>query len=46
VTLNNPGLASYVVDQLTPATWYFAMSALNNQGIESALSNSASKLVR
>jgi hypothetical protein len=45
VTLNNPGLASYVVDQLTPATWYFAMSALNNQGIESALSNSASKLV-
>ena len=45
VTLNNPGLTSYVVTTLTPATWYFAMSALNGQGIESALSNTASKAV-
>jgi hypothetical protein len=46
VTLNNPGLATYVVDQLTPATWYFAMTALNAQGAESSLSNTASKVVQ
>jgi hypothetical protein len=45
VTLNNPGLSTYVVTQLTPATWYFTMTALNAQGIESALSNAASKIV-
>lgn len=44
-TLNNPGLASHVVDQLTPATWYFAVTAVNASGIESALSNVASKQV-
>lgn len=46
VTLNNPGLTSYVITQLTPATWYFTMTALNAQGIESALSNAASKMVQ
>ena len=45
VRLNNPGLTSYVVDQLTPATWYFATTALNSQGVESSLSNIASKVV-
>ena len=44
-TINNSGLASYVVDQLTPATWYFAVSAVNNSGVESSLSNVASKQV-
>src|SRR5688572_28263141 len=44
-TLTNPGLSSYVVDQLTPATWYFALSAVNSSGTESALSNVASKQV-
>ena len=34
-TLNNPGLSSYLVDQLTPATWYFALSAVNSAGVES-----------
>jgi hypothetical protein len=45
VTVNSPGLATYVVDQLTPATWYFAVSAINTVGVESALSNVASKQV-
>ena len=45
VTLTNPGLTSYVVGQLTPATWYFATTALNSNGIESGLSNVASKVV-
>ena len=46
VTLDNPGLSSYVVDQLTPATWYFSLTAVNSAGIESAFSNVASKTVR
>jgi hypothetical protein len=44
-TLNNPGLASYVVDQLTPATWYFSLTAVNGAGVESSFSNTASKRV-
>jgi hypothetical protein len=43
--LNNPGLASHVVDQLTPATWYFAVTAVNSSGVESTFSNLASKQV-
>jgi hypothetical protein len=39
------GLSSYVVDQLTPARWYFALTAVNSAGIESAYSNVASKQV-
>lgn len=45
VTLNNPGLTSYVIDQLTPATWYFVATAFDSQGVESAFSNAASKTV-
>ena len=41
--VNNPGLSSYVVEQLTPATWYFVVTAVNSQGIESGYSNAASK---
>jgi hypothetical protein len=45
VTISNPGLSSYVVDQLTPATWYFALTAVNSSGAESSFSNIASKQV-
>lgn len=45
MTVNNPGLASYVVDQLTPATWHFVVTALNSTGVESPFSNAASKSV-
>jgi len=34
-----------VVEQLSPATWYFAVSALNAQGVESTRSNVASKTI-
>jgi hypothetical protein len=44
-TLSNPGLSSYVVEQLTPATWYFALTAINAAGAESSYSNVASKQV-
>jgi hypothetical protein len=46
VTLNNAGLTSYVVEQLTPATWYFVATAINSQGMESAFSTAASKVVQ
>ncbi|HVY66824.1 MAG TPA: fibronectin type III domain-containing protein, partial [Gammaproteobacteria bacterium] len=37
------GLATYVVMDLTPATWYFAVTALSSSGVESSRSNVASK---
>jgi hypothetical protein len=38
VTLDNPGLSRYVVDQLSPATWYFVVTAMSADG-ESIPSN-------
>lgn len=46
VTLDNPGLTTYLVEQLTPATWYFVVTAFNAQGVESSFSNVAAKTVR
>jgi Putative Ig domain len=46
VTLLNPGLSSYMVEQLTPATWYFVATALDTSGNESMQSNVASKAIR
>jgi hypothetical protein len=34
--ITNPGLTSYVVDQLTSGTWYFNMTAYSTSGAESA----------
>jgi hypothetical protein len=45
VTLNGVGVTSYIVDQLTPATWYFATTAFDAEGLESSFSNVASKTV-
>ena len=39
VTLTNPGLAGYVVDNLAPANWYFVMTAVSAKGVESGHSN-------
>ena len=39
IELPNPGLTTYVVEELTPSTWYFAMTSVNDQGQESDLSN-------
>jgi hypothetical protein len=43
--LNNPGLTTYVIDQLTPATWYFVVSAFDTSGNESEYSAPVSKTV-
>ena len=45
VTLGNPGLTRYVIENLSPATWYFAMTSYNSQGVESSRSATASKSV-
>jgi hypothetical protein len=46
VALGTPGLATYVVDQLTPATWHFVVTAVNGSGVESSLSNRATKTIQ
>jgi hypothetical protein len=45
VTLNNPGLLTYVVDYLVSGTYYFVVTAFNSTGAESGQSNSASKTI-
>jgi hypothetical protein len=44
-TTISSGLSSFVVEPLTPATWYFALTAVNSAGAESSYSNVASKQV-
>ncbi|HET7609784.1 MAG TPA: putative Ig domain-containing protein, partial [Gammaproteobacteria bacterium] len=45
-TVMSPGITSYVVESLTPNTYYFAVKALNSAGAESVFSNVASKTIR
>ena len=45
VTLNNPGLTSYVVDNLAPGTYEFVATSFNSSGMESAYSNAATRTV-
>lgn len=45
ITLDNPGLTTYVVENLTPATYHFVMSAFDEAGLESANTNSVSKTI-
>ena len=45
VTIANAGATTYVIDNLTPATWYFSVRAYNADGTESSGSNSASKTI-
>jgi hypothetical protein len=43
VDVNNPGVATYVIDGLAPATYYFAVTAVDVRGGESARSNAGRK---
>jgi hypothetical protein len=45
VTLNNPGLTSYVVDNLVAGTYFFVATAVSSTGAESTFSNVASKTI-
>lgn len=44
-TLDNPGLTTYVVENLTAGNWYFVSTAMNAAGAESNYSNEAQKTV-
>lgn len=39
------GVSSYVIESLSPATWYFAMTAYNSAGVESNRSAVVSKTI-
>ena len=43
ILIDNASVTTYVVEDLAPATWYFAVTAVNSTGSESAYSNVANK---
>lgn len=45
ITIDNPSVSSYVVENLTSGTWYFAVQAANTSGARSDLSSLASKTI-
>lgn len=45
IRLDNPGLTTYVVDNLGPGTYYFAATAFNSSGVESSFSGEVAKTV-
>jgi hypothetical protein len=45
-TIANPGLSSYMVENLAAATWYFTVRAFATDGSESTSSNIASKTIQ
>jgi putative Ig domain-containing protein len=45
IVIDNASVTTYVVEDLSPATWYFAVTAVNSQGAESTNSNVANKQI-
>ncbi len=45
ISINSPALTSAVVSDLTPATWYFVVSAYDSMGLESANTAPVSKTI-
>ena len=45
IIVANPGIASYVVENLASGTYYFGVAAFDYSGNESAISNEASKVI-
>jgi len=46
IDLNNPSAITWTVTGLTSGTWYFAMTAIDSQGLESDYTNPVSKTIR
>jgi hypothetical protein len=44
-SVTNAGLTSYTVNNLSSGSWYFAVFAVNSQGVESDTSNVATKTI-
>ena len=45
VQISSTGIQTYVIDDLAPGTWYFAIMAIARGGAESTLSNIAVKTI-
>ncbi len=45
VRVDNPGITTYVIENLAPATYYVVATAVNDAGVESQYSNEAVKQV-
>ena len=45
IVINNASVTTYVVEDLSPATWFFAVTAVTSTGVESTNSNVASKQI-
>lgn len=45
ITIASPGVATYVVDNLAPGTWFFAVAAYNSDGVEGELSDVIGKVM-
>jgi hypothetical protein len=45
ISLSNPSLNTFVVDNLTSGTWFFAVRSVNSFGVGSAMSATASKTI-
>jgi hypothetical protein len=45
VRIDNPGISTYVVDNLAPNTYYFVSTAINASEVESSYSNMATRIV-
>jgi hypothetical protein len=45
IEIDNPGLTTYVVENLSPGTYYFVTTAVNSDDVESAFSNVSSKSI-
>ena len=46
VTIDNPSVTTYVVENLTAGTYQFVATAFNTSGVESRFSNTATKTVQ
>jgi hypothetical protein len=46
ISIANPGISSYVVENLAHGTWYFTVAGYNSSGVEGDLSGVASRSVQ
>ncbi len=46
VQLDSPGITTYVVEQLSPATYYFTATAFNSMGVESSFAAEVARTVQ
>ena len=45
IEISNPGVTRYVVEQLTPGTWYFRITAFDTNGDQSLATPIAVKVI-